>query len=106
MKPGGNYSVTNTLFRIMKDLIGYMAVLFTVMSFVPQVYRTIMTKSVRDISIYTLITFVCASSSWIIYGVMRSDVPIVTTNLFTLSLQIVLLVLKIKYDRSPDFVKR
>ena len=78
-------------------VFGYLAVLFTVMSFVPQVIKTIRSKSVKDLSLLTLIVFVCASSSWLVYGYLINDIPIIMTNAITVSLQILLLILKLRY---------
>lgn len=77
---------------------GYMAVGLTISSFVPQVWRSIKTKSVRDLSIWTLIIFVCSSSFWLTYGIIIRDIPIILTNTIIVILQITLLYLKIQYQ--------
>ncbi|MEO9801779.1 MAG: SemiSWEET transporter [Reichenbachiella sp.] len=76
---------------------GYLAVGLTISSFVPQVWRSIRTRSVRDLSIWTLIIFVCSSSCWLTYGILIQDVPIILTNTIIVILQITLLYLKIQY---------
>lgn len=81
-------------------IFGYLAVILTVSSFVPQVWRSIQTKSLNDLSIWTLIIFVCSSSSWLIYGLIIIDFPIIITNTVVFSLQMTLLVLKIKHGPS------
>ncbi|MEP2274755.1 MAG: SemiSWEET family transporter [Reichenbachiella sp.] len=84
-------------------LFGYLAVVFTISSFVPQVWQSLRTRSVEDLSLWTLIIFVCSSSSWLIYGVLIIDLPIIITNAIVFTLQLALLVLKLKHNgpRQP-----
>ncbi|WP_422359672.1 SemiSWEET family transporter [Reichenbachiella sp.] len=81
-------------------LFGYLAVALTISSFVPQVWQSLKTRSVEDLSLWTLIIFVCSSSSWLTYGILIFDLPIIMTNTIVLSLQMALLVLKLKHN-SP-----
>lgn len=81
-------------------LFGYLAVVLTISSFVPQVWRSIQTKSLNDLSIWTLIIFVCSSGSWLIYGIIIFDLPIIITNAIVNGLQMTLLILKIKHNPS------
>ncbi|MEO9966851.1 MAG: SemiSWEET transporter [Reichenbachiella sp.] len=77
---------------------GYLAVALTTASFVPQVWQSLKTKSVEDLSLWTLIIFVCSSSSWLTYGILIFDIPIILTNTIVFSLQMALLVLKLKHN--------
>lgn len=79
---------------------GYAAVALTVSSFVPQVWHSLKTQSVEDLSLWTLIIFVCSSSSWLTYGILISDIPIILTNAVVFTLQMALLSLKLKHN-SP-----
>ena len=84
-------------------LFGYLAVALTIASFVPQVWQSLKTRSVEDLSLWTLIIFVCSSSSWLTYGILIFDLPIIITNTIVFSLQMALLVLKLKHNgpRQP-----
>ena len=91
--------------EISPSLFGYLAVLFTITSFIPQVWQSIRTQSVEDLSLWTLIIFVCSSSSWLTYGILIKDLPIIITNAIVFILQLALLVLKLKHNgpRKPKF---
>ncbi|WP_420583417.1 SemiSWEET family transporter [Reichenbachiella sp.] len=84
-------------------LFGYAAVALTISSFVPQVWQSLKTRSVEDLSLWTLIIFVCSSSCWLTYGVLIFDIPIILTNTIVFTLQMALLVLKLKHNgpRQP-----
>lgn len=79
-------------------LFGYLAVVLTTSSFVPQVWQSLKTRSVEDLSLWTLIIFVCSSSTWLTYGILILDLPIIITNTIVFSLQMALLVLKFKHN--------
>lgn len=84
-------------------LFGYLAVALTTASFVPQVWQSLKTRSVEDLSLWTLIIFVCSSSTWLTYGILIFDLPIIITNTIVFTLQMALLVLKLKHNgpRQP-----
>lgn len=84
-------------------LFGYLAVVFTITSFIPQVWQSLKTRSVEDLSLWTLIIFVCSSSSWLTYGILIVDFPIIITNAIVFTLQMALLALKLKHNgpRQP-----
>ncbi|MEP3388707.1 MAG: SemiSWEET family transporter [Reichenbachiella sp.] len=84
-------------------LFGYLAVALTIASFVPQVWQSLKTRSVEDLSLWTLIIFVCSSSTWLTYGILIFDLPIIITNTMVFTLQMALLVLKLKHNgpRQP-----
>lgn len=90
--------------EILTPLFGYLAVVFTITSFVPQVWQSLKTQSVEDLSLWTLIIFVCSSSSWLTYGFLIEDLPVIITNALVFTLQLALLVLKLKHN-GPRQVK-
>lgn len=87
--------------EILITLIGLMATAFTVASTVPQIRKALKTKDTDDVSIRFLIVLIVGLSLWVIYGIGRKDLVIVIGNSIGASLNIWMLVLKVKYSRQP-----
>lgn len=79
------------------SILGFVAAFCTTVSFVPQALRVIKTKHTKDLSLamYSLLNI--GIILWLIYGVMIDAWPIIIANTITLSLTLIILVLKIKY---------
>ena len=81
--------------------IGLLATVFTVASTLPQIKKALNTKDTEDVSIRFLLVLITGLSLWVIYGIGRSDIVIVIGNSIGVSLNIFMLVLKVKYSREP-----
>ncbi len=81
-------------------IIGSIAGSLTTISFLPQLIKVYKTKSAHDISFAMFAIFTTGVALWIVYGLMLSAIPIIATNIVTLTLAGSILVLKIKY-RDP-----
>lgn len=86
---------------ILLTLIGLMATAFSVASTVPQIKKALKTKDTEDVSIRFLVVLIVGLFLWAIYGIGRADIIIVIGNSIGVSLNIWMLVLKIKYSREP-----
>ena len=62
--------------------------------------KTLKTKKAEDVSLVTLIMFICGVGSWIIYGYKISSSPILIANIITLILNLFILISKIYYSRN------
>ena len=78
-------------------ILGLVAAGLTTVAFVPQVHKTWKTKSAKDLSLGMYLIFTSGVILWLIYGILKSDIPIIAANVVTLSLTIVLLYFKIFY---------
>ena len=81
------------------QIVGIIAGIFTAASLIPQLIKTFKTKKGEEISIVMLITLLCGIATWIYYGILRKDLPIIVTNSFSFLLNIILVVLKGKYKK-------
>lgn len=81
----------------MEHWIGILAGALTTASFVPQVLRAWRTKSTGDLSLAMLLLFIGGLLSWLAYGVLLRETPIIIANAVTLLLAFTLLGLKIRY---------
>lgn len=79
------------------DILGYMAAILTAGSFLPQALHTFKTKDVSGISLGMYSAFTLGVALWIVYGVIIGSWPIAMANGVTLSLALVILIMKIRY---------
>lgn len=86
---------------ILITFIGLLATAFTVASTLPQIKKAIKTKDTDDVSIRFLLVLIGGLSLWVIYGIGRSDAVIIIGNSIGVSLNICMLVLKVKYSKRP-----
>ena len=82
------------------ECFGYIAAILTTAAFLPQLIKTLKTKKAEDVSLVTLIMFICGVGSWIIYGYKISSLPILIANIITLILNLFILISKIYYSRN------
>jgi len=66
-------------------------------SFIPQIARSLRTKSVKDVSPVTLFQLSAGVLLWMIYGIYRRDIIIIFANAVTLISLSVLIYLYFKY---------
>jgi MtN3 and saliva related transmembrane protein len=78
-------------------LIGLAAALFTTTAFLPQVIRAWRTRSTRDLSYGTFITYAIGLAMWLVYGLMIRDVPLILSNGTTFLLALTILGLKLRH---------
>ena len=73
------------------DIIGILAGLLIIISFIPQLVTIIKHKRARDISISMYIILLIAQILWIVYGFLKSDLQIIITNSTTAFLTILII---------------
>jgi MtN3 and saliva related transmembrane protein len=76
--------------------IGMLAAILTTLAFVPQVVKTWRSHSTHDISLGTFTLLVVGVATWLVYGALIGDVPLILANGVTLLLAGTILVLKIR----------
>lgn len=81
----------------MQQIIGFTAATLTTVSFLPQVIRTIKTRSSRDLSLGMVFFFIAGIIMWLIYGIMARAWPIILANAVTFVLALVLLFFIVRY---------
>ncbi len=82
------------------DILGLVAGICTSTSLVPQLIKTVKTKTAKDVSVFMFIVMLTGNSLWIYYGFSKSDLPIISTNFVSLALNIALIILKLKYKNG------
>jgi MtN3 and saliva related transmembrane protein len=84
----------------MVQLIGFAAGTLTVVSFLPQVIQAWKTKKVKDVSFAMMALLMASAVTWIAYGVLTKDMPVILTNTVALTFQAAIMTAKIKFQNS------
>jgi MtN3 and saliva related transmembrane protein len=84
--------------QLYQEIIGYAAAVFGTALMVPQVYKSIKTRRVDDISMSMLIVYIINCTLWEVYGVFLNSMPMILCNLIAGFIGITQLWLKLKYQ--------
>lgn len=84
------------------EVIGIIAGVLTSASTLPQLIKTIKKKEASDLSAYIFIMLIVGTGLWAYYGVLKNDIPIIATNLFSVILNAIGLFLKFKYSPKEE----
>jgi MtN3 and saliva related transmembrane protein len=79
------------------QMVGLTAGLFTTASLLPQVVKSLRTKSTKDISLGMFTLIATGNLLWFVYGLLRRDIPIIAANLATFSFALIIILLKLKH---------
>jgi len=86
---------------ILENIVGIVAGICTAISLLPQLIKLIKTKKAEDLSLFYLFILFIGLSLWIWYGILRDDLPIIFTNSFSLLVNLVVIILGIRYKKKP-----
>ena len=79
------------------NAIGLTAGALTTAAFLPQVVKTWKTRSTKDISLGMFLVLCSGIALWLVYGVLREDLPLLLANGVTIFLAGTILVFKLRY---------
>ncbi len=82
-------------------ILGSIAAALTMLSFIPQIAKSLKTKSVKDVSFFTLIQLSLGVTLWVIYGLFRKDPIIIFANLVTLLTLVILIAMYFVFRKEP-----
>jgi len=75
--------------------IGFVAASLTTASFVPQAWKIIRYRKVKDLSLTMYAMMFTGQGGWLIYGVLIQDLPLIVANMIGCSLTGTILAFKI-----------
>lgn len=81
----------------MTEIIGFLAGIFVAASLLPQLIKSIKTKSTKDLSIGLMVLNCTGQILWIAYGVLIQSYALMVMSIITLIFSGSLLVTKILY---------
>jgi MtN3 and saliva related transmembrane protein len=82
------------------EIIGIIAGLLTLLTYVPQAFKTIKTQQTRDLSLVTLLFLSAGAFFWVLYGLLGKLPAVWITNIVVLALGLIILVIKLKNGRK------
>lgn len=86
------------------SLVGYGAALCSTVSFVPQAWRVLRTRDVSALSAPTYALTCSGFALWLVYGVAKSEWPLILTNSICLVLASFILAMKLMPRKQRESV--
>jgi len=80
-------------------VIGILAGILILSGWVPQIVKGFKTKRLNDVSPYLMILIFAGAVLWLIYGIALDDVYIMGVNVAAMVLTMIVLSMKLKYER-------
>jgi MtN3 and saliva related transmembrane protein len=84
------------------DYLGLLGVFLSSITFVPQVYKAWTTKSVGDLSAWMLLILMGNVSTWLVYGIVKSDFSLILANAIIMGLTLLMAYMKVSFGRKGD----
>jgi len=85
--------------EITMGVIGTIAGILILSGWVPQIIKGYKSKKLDDVSAYLMILIFAGAVLWLIYGIALDDVYIMGVNLAAMVLTMIVLSMKLKYER-------
>ena len=79
------------------ELLGGLAALLTTLCWLPQTIRAIRHRDTASLSLVTFGAFSLGIFLWLLYGIMIGSWPVILANVFTLALNLVIVVQKLRH---------
>ena len=79
------------------EYIGIIAGIFVASSLLPQVLKSLKTKSTKDISLAWSVINLTGQFLWLLYGVIVGSISLITMTALTFFMVMIMVVLKIKF---------
>ena len=83
-------------------MVGVVAAMLSTVALLPQVIRVWKTKSVKDISMGMFTIMTTAQVTWLTYGVLSGETPIIASNSVVLIQTMAMLRFKTKYKTQQS----
>lgn len=85
--------------------VGITASVCSAISLLPQLIKIAKEKKAEAISLPMLGVLLLGLCTWIVYGIMKEDPVIIISNSISVALNIVTIILSIKYKPDIDLIK-
>ncbi|WP_316809440.1 SemiSWEET transporter [Pedobacter agri] len=84
----------------LKLVIGITAGVLTALAIIPQIVKTLQTKKAANVSPFMFVVLLTGNGLWFYYGMLIMDWPILITNAFSFSMDVLMLILKYRYRNN------
>ena len=88
--------------EITMGIIGTIAGILILSGWVPQILKGYKTKKLNDVSAYLMILIFAGAALWLIYGIALDDIYIMGVNLAAMVLTMIVLSMKLKYEKTAQ----
>lgn len=82
------------------QMFGFFGGILTSAGFLPQIIKGFKTKRMQDVAIWQYILQTVGMASWLTYGLLVKDMPIIAANVFSLTCGLTILWLRVKYGKD------
>lgn len=79
------------------EILGLIAGACTTAAVTPQIWKAWKTKEVDDVSVGMYLVLITGLTLWLVYGIIKNDIPIIATNGAALLLNLFMLFLIFRY---------
>ncbi|MBD3583842.1 SemiSWEET family sugar transporter [Flavobacterium selenitireducens] len=80
--------------------LGLVAAFFITVANFPQTFKMIRTGSAKDISTMTYLLLVIGNAAWLVYGIIKEDLPLIVGNSISTATCALILCLKLVSKRN------
>lgn len=84
----------------METIIGTIAGILTSVSMIPQLIKVLKEKDVENLSWGMIAVLLTGVSLWVVYGIMKDELPIILSNGFSILVNTILLIYYFKYKEQ------
>ena len=88
--------------EVTMGVIGIIAGILILSGWVPQIVKGYRSKKLDDVSAYLMILIFAGAVLWLIYGIALDDVYIMGVNLAAMVLTMIVLSMKLKYEKTAQ----
>ena len=88
--------------EITMGVIGIVAGILILSGWVPQIIMGYKTKRLNDVSAYLMILIFAGAALWLVYGIALDDVYIMGVNIAAMILTMIVLSMKLKYEKAAQ----
>ena len=81
-------------------IIGLVSAFLTTGAYVPQAVKTWRTRRTGDLSLSMFMMVFLGTAGWLVYGLLKDDLPIILANVITLGTSFVILYYKVLEVRA------
>lgn len=84
-------------------LVATLAPIINSIQIFPQLYKSYITKSVKDLSLYSLLLVLLNNMLWLIHGYFIVDTPLIVSGMISMVLNASLVILYLIYRKTSGF---
>ena len=81
-------------------IVATLAPIINSIQLVPQLYKTYITKSVKDLSLFSLSLILMTNLIWLLHGYFISDISLIVAGLVSMIINVSLLILYFIYRKK------